>query len=154
MSMFKFDFKPESELNTQDKKVILTPGPASFKIIAIFDTKKDGSPLTTMDGTPKITLSLSVKDSAGETGLVYDDLTARTAWKIKALLDALGLAALYDESGQLNPDDLIGGMGACSIKINKSEGYPDRTVVDRYTKAAKQAEIKKDYSTYDDSIPF
>ena len=155
MSIFRFDYKNPSDL--EPKMAQLTPGDAKFKILAIFETKKDGSPLTTMDGTPKITLSLSVTDCNGESALVYDDLTAKTAWKVKALLDALGLSELYDESGTLNPSDIAGGIGKCVIEVKKSEGYADRMVIKKYVKAGKQASIPKQHvaeDPNDDQIPF
>lgn len=164
MSYFKFNYVNPSEL--EPKKVELTPGDASFKISAVFDKKKpiqmpDGrifaAPLTTVDGTPKLTLSLSCIDSTGAQGIVYDDLTARTAWKIKTLLDAIDLPHLYDASGTLNPNDIVGYVGKCIIELKKSAGYPDRISVKKYIKASKSVSvIKKDYSDElpDDDIPF
>lgn len=152
--MFKFEYKDESELGP--KVTLLAPGEGKFKIISVFDKKKDGSPLTTMDGTPKLTLSIMVRDCDGDSGLVYDDLTARTAWKIKALADALGLPGLYDESGTLNPDDLINGEGRCNVGTRKSDGYPDRTVIEKYLKSPKVRKAKADYSKElpEDDLPF
>ena len=150
--MFKYEYKSEQELGP--KMTVLTPGEARFKIVSVFDKKKDGSPLTTMDGTPKLTLSLMVRDSKGDSSLVYDDLTAKTAWKIKALADALGVPSLYNEAGHLDPNDLINGDGRCMIRVNKSEGYADRTVIDKYLKVLKKDLPKVDYSTHDDDLPF
>lgn len=154
MSVFKFEYKPENELGP--KMTLLTPGEASFKIVAVFDKKKDGSPLTTMDGTPKLTLSISVKDINNETSLVYDDLTAKTAWKLKAIADSIGMPELYDESGTLDPDDLIGCEGRCKIKTNQSPGYDDRTAIEKYLKQRKKDLPKTDYSKgiEDEDLPF
>lgn len=153
MSKFMFNYVPESEL--APKQADLTPGEASFKVGAIFDTKKDGSPLTTMDGTPKLTISLWVIDIDGNQGTVYDDITSRMAWKVKALLDAVNLSHLYDPSGMFNPDELKGCTGKCVIELKKSEGYPDRISVKRYIKP-KVVTAKIDYSHElpEDSIPF
>lgn len=161
MGFFKFDYVDESELAvTQTEStpsIELTPGDASFKIIGVYDCKKDGTPLTTKNGTPKLNVSFSVKDSRGQTGIVYEDLTANTAWKIKALLDAIGLGALYDPSGTLNPDDLTGYSGKCKIGIKKSDGYPDRMSVERFYKAESQIPMnRKPLATNvpEDDLPF
>ena len=155
MGRFSFNYVPEEEL--APKQADLTPGEASFKVGTIFDTKKDGTPLTTMDGTPKITLSLWVIDCNGAQGNVYDDLTAKTAWKIKALLDSIGMSHMYDESGTFNPDSLKDCTGRCVIELKKSEGYADRLSVKKYIKMASTP-VKVDYSKgldeLNDAIPF
>jgi hypothetical protein len=150
-----FDYVSEEDL--APKQANLTPGEASFKVGAIFDTKKDGSPLTTMDGTPKLTVSMWVIDCDGNQGNVYDDLTQKTAWKIKALLDAVNLSHLYDPSGMFNPDELKDCVGKCVIELKKSEGYADRISVKKYLKPKVQA-AKVDASQVldelNDQIPF
>lgn len=156
--MFRFDYKKPEDL--EPKKVDLMPGEVSFKVSAVFDKKKDGTPLATMNGDPKLTLSLSCIDAGGAQAIVYDDLTSKTAWKIKTLLDAIGLPQLYDESGTLNPDDIVGCTGRCVIELKKSDGYPDRMQVKKYLKAKSNLlttqTVKKDYSDelVDDEIPF
>lgn len=156
MSIFHFNYKKPEDLGPTI--MVLTPGEAKFKVVSIFDKKKDGSPLTTMDGTPKLTMSLSVTDSAGNNSLVYDDLTAKTAWKIKTLLDSIGLGELYDPSGAFSPEDVIGAMGKCMIETRHTEGYDDRSNVKKYIKAAKQAVIPRDSvpveEPSDDDLPF
>lgn len=158
MSFFKFNYMPESELET--KKVDLTPGDASFKVVSIFDKRKDGQPLTTMSGEPKLTVSFSMIDCNGSQGLVYDDLTPKTAWKIKALLDSIGLPHLYNESGTLDTNEITGCTGKCVIELKKSDGYPDRISIKKYIKrdAILSAQsVKKDYSDElgdPDQIPF
>lgn len=156
MSIFRFDFKPESELGPSI--TLLTPGDAKFKIIGAFDKKKDGSPLTTMSGDPKLRLSLSVTDSEGQTSVVYDDITSKMAWKIKAILDSVGLGELYDASGAFSPEDIVGAMGKCIIETRKSEGYDDSNNIKRYVKAAKQAVISRESAPIeepsDDALPF
>jgi hypothetical protein len=145
-------------IHTEDKEMSdtpLVPGNARFKIIGVYSTTKDGKPLLDRDGDPKLNVSLSVKDSVGSTGLLYESLTKNTGWKIKAMLCALGLEGLYDKSGNLNPDDIVGGEGLCTLKMqDASNGYEARIVVDKYIRAAKQAVVKVDYSNHDDSIPF
>lgn len=153
MGRFSFNYVNPEEL--APKQAELIPGEASFKVGMVFDTKKDGSPLTTMDGTPKLTLSLWVIDSNGNQGNVYDDLTSKTAWKIKALFDAIGMGHMYVESGTFNPDNLKDCTGKCIIELKKSEGYPDRLSVKKYLKAKVRTE-KIDYSDElgSDEIPF
>ncbi len=155
MGRFMFDYKDPAEL--APKSADLTPGEASFKVSAIFDSKKGGKPLTTMDGTPKLTLSLWVIDVDGNQGTVYDDLTVKTAWKIKALLDAVNLSHLYDPSGVFNPDELKDCVGRCVIELKKSEGYADRMSVKKYIKP-KAHTAKVDTSAQldelNDEIPY
>lgn len=150
MSVFKFDYKSEEDLTP--KTILLMPGEASFKIVGVFDKRKDGTPLTTMDGTPKLTVSLSVIDASGASGLVYDDVTSKMAWKVKALLDAVGLSNLYNSSGTFNPDDLVGCIGRCVIETRKSEGYADRSTVKKYIKKGGIKEAVTE--PVDDIIPF
>ncbi len=133
----------------------LMPGNASFKIIGVYDTNKDGTPLKDMAGNPKLNVGVSVKDSMGNRGMLYESLTINTGWKVKALLNAVGLEALYDKSGQLNPVEIVNGEGQCTLKLQEaSNGYPSRMVVDRYLKAAKQLEIKPNFTDINDDLPF
>ena len=156
MSRFRFDYKSPEEL--EPKKVDLTPGEASFKVSAVFDTKKDGSPLTTMNGDPKLTISFSCIDVDGNQGLIYDDITPKMAWKIKTLLDAINMGHLYDESGQFSPEDILGCTGRCMIELKKSEGYADRMAIKKYMKFGAGKAVKTDYSKpldeLNDQIPF
>ena len=155
MSIFRFDYKDPAEMGPSI--TLLTPGDAKFKVIGAFDKKKDGSPLTTMSGDPKLRLSLSVTDSAGETSIVYDDITSKMAWKVKAILDSVGLGELYDTSGAFSPEDIIGAMGKCIVETRKSEGYEDSNNIKKYVKAAKQAVISREVSAdehIEDDVPF
>lgn len=142
MSIFKFDYVSEADLGPTN--TLLTAGDGKFKIIGAYDSKKDGTPLTTMDGSPKLRLSLSVTDCNGETSLVYDDITGKMAWKIKAILDSVGLGALYDKSGAFSPEDIIGATGKCVIEIRTPEGSTEKyNNIKKYVKAEKQAVITR-----------
>lgn len=152
MGVFKFDYKKPEDLGPS--MMLLTPGDATFKITGVFDKKKDGSILTTMSGDPKLRISLFVVDSLGGSSSVYDDLTSKMAWKIKALLESVGLGELYDESGSFDPTDIIGTTGKCVIDTRKSEGYEDSTVIKKYVKAKQQKAIEPTQEPSDDDIPF
>jgi len=135
----------------------LVAGSAKFKIIGCYSAGRDGAPLVDREGNPKLNISISVKDCMGSTGIVYQTLTVNNGFIVRNILAALGLEALYDKSGQLDADDIIGGEGSCVLKMQAgSNGYADRIVIDKYTKAAKQAVVKKDYGAdlESDEIPF
>ncbi len=156
MSIFKFDYV--DPVNMGPQIMLLAPGEAKFKVIGVFDKKKDGTPLTTMNGDPKLRLSFSVTDFNGDTSVVYDDITPKMAWKIKALLDSVGLGNLYDASGAFSPEDVMGAMGRCIIAIRKSDGYEDSNEIKKYIRAAKQAVISRESAPVEevpnDDLPF
>ena len=158
MSLFRFDFVSEEDL--APKTHLLIPGEAKFKVVGAFSTKKDGTPLTTMSGDPKLRLSFSVTDANGTTSLVYDDITSKMAWKIKALLDSVGLGALYDKSGAFSPEDVVGAMGRCVIETRTPEGATESyNNIKKYIKAENQAVISRSASEpieepNDDPLPF
>lgn len=152
MSLFKFDYQDPTEMEKNDAP--LTPGEATFKITGIYEVdKRTGKPLTTSDNTPKITLGLSIKDLMGNSGFMYDDLTSKTAWKIKALLDALGLGALYNKNGTLDINNLSNGEGRCEIGI-KSYNGKDRMQIIKYIKAEQQLSFEPNNQDIEDEVPF
>lgn len=150
--MFKFDHVESQERVTAD----LAPGLAKFKIVGVYTKSKGGEPLRDSDGNPKLNISLSVRDSAGNSGFVYDILTKKTGWKVKAILEALGLEKLYDKSGQLDPNDILNGDGKCMLKLQPTSGaYAARMVVDKYIKSENQFELSsRQPSVPDDDLPF
>lgn len=111
--MFKFDYVPPEQLNN---RVQLSIGRASFVVTAWTDKDKDGLKMFSQAGDPKVNLILMVRDSTGQEGTYYDSLTAKTNWKLKRLLDSLGLGSLYTASGSINLDALVLKSGACELK--------------------------------------
>ena len=158
MSVFKFNYTENTEMERSNGAPLIA-GPASFKIIGCYSTNKEGAPLLDRDGDPKLNVSLSVTDSIGNQGIVYETLSKNTGWKISNILSALGLEMLYDKSGLLNPEDIVGGIGRCTLKMQAgTNGYADRMVIDKYLKADKQAVISRGSAPIEepdnDPLPF
>ena len=111
--MFKFDYVPAEHLRSN---VTLTPGRAHFVITGWTDKNKDGVQMFTQSGDPRVDLILTVCDCLGQEGKYNDILTPKTNWKLKSILDAIGMPELYTASGELNLDALILKGGACDLK--------------------------------------
>ncbi len=140
MSIFRFNHRVREER----VDAVLVSGAAKFKIIGIYDKTKDGMPLKDMAGNPKLNVAVSVTDSVGGSAVLYESLTVNTDWKIENILNAIGLGHLYSDSGEFNPQDILHGVGDCTLKMSKaSGGYEARMVIDKYIKAGKQAPVSK-----------
>jgi hypothetical protein len=135
MSNFKYNYVPVEQL--ESKQILLEPGHAHFIIKAYYDKNKDGSPSMTKGkrgepGVRKVNLLLSVTDSNGQEGMIYDVITVNTAWKIHQLSEALGILDIYNIDGILDLDKLVNKKGECLIKTSESIGYPAKTVIEKY----------------------
>ena|ERR1700683_4256873 len=142
MSMFKFDYVKEEDL--KPKVILLSEGQADFRIDKVHTIDKEGHPLVTKDGRSKISLQLTIKDSRGVRGVLYQDLTQAMAWMVKGLSDSLGMPKLYNVHG-LDLNVIIGKTGKCMIKTKQSPGYDDKSVV-HYFIAKGDAEDVKHYA--------
>ena len=159
MSIFKFNYVPPEELTTG--AVILADGPASFSVKDVRYTDKDGEPLKSGNGDPKVTVVLNVKDSNGMEGTIYENLTPKTNWKIHGLLKGVGKKHLYTEEG-VDFALIKGCSGKCILKTESRPGYNDRTTIAQYEDHFTYADPVKFSSNekvtpgpeFDDSIPF
>ena len=112
---FKFDFF-ETE-SVPGEQILLTPGPAKFKIKAAYTTDKHGNQLKTMNGDPKLKVDLFVTDSQHQSTFCYEHITAKNGWRLGKLLKAIGKGQLYSKEGKIDTRQLLGGMGVRSQNI-------------------------------------
>jgi hypothetical protein len=117
--MFKYDYVPPEQLQSF---VDLVVGPAVFMVTGWTDKDKDGHRMTTAQGLPRVDIILSVCDAVGQEGKYFDALTPKTNWKLKSLLDCIGLPSLYSPTGLIDLNQLIGRNGKCELKA-PNEGY-------------------------------
>lgn len=152
----RFDYVEEDKLDSPTN-VLLAEGKGSFFIKRAYDTDPNGRQLLTKAGDPKMDIMLVCEDCNGKQGNVFDTITAKTVWKIKGILDAIGKSHLYTRDGHLNPLELEGQSGYCELSIKRSPGYDDRTQVKKYLPAqANQPApaVQQQSGIEDDSIPF
>lgn len=116
--------------------VILPKGNYPFEIVDAKEGKmdKDGSSLP--KGTQFIELTLKITNPATEeTVKVYDNLYfhSKTAWKIDALLKAIGKHPGEGEVIEIDCFDLIGSEGNADIKVGKNNRGDERNEVNGFT---------------------
>lgn len=162
--MFKFDYK-EDVSNGGDGQSYdwrnLQNGKAKFRVTKVFTTDKDGKKLVTAKGDDKMKVSLFCEDMAGNKGSFFETLTGNTPWKVKSLLDAVGMGHLYNASGMFAPDDLEGLDGQCIIEREKNEygeymrvkKYFAKNVITEQTQKVDYSMSADDLASLDD-IPF
>jgi len=124
-----FDYKTPDELDVGGGTV--NEGEVSFTIKKNFDTDRNGLPLTTGKGDPKIKVVIEVKDEDNNTANIYEDVTTKTAWKMYNICKAIGRKDLYTSDG-VEWDDTIGYTGRCIVSIEHKPGYNPRLVIDGY----------------------
>lgn len=111
--MFKYDYVDPKDF---DVRQLLEEGAAKFEVVKVFETDKDGFSLTSSKGSPMLKLTLRVEDCLGAVSLVDEYLVSSVQFKIKQLADAVGLPGMYNKSGIIDPQKLIGLAGECLIK--------------------------------------
>ncbi len=130
----------------------LAEGPGTFKIMQVL-------PGMSKAGNDMLTINFKVQDYKGKEGYIDDYLVAtkgdeagmkRLATKIRNIANALNKPELYAPGVKLKPEDLVGYSGKCEIKTQKSDGYPDKSVISKYIDATKV----QDTMVPDDSLPF
>lgn len=130
----------------------LTEGSGTFKIMQVM-------PGMSKKGNDMLTVSFKVTDVNGKEGMIDDYLVAtkgdeagmkRLATKIRNIANAINKPELYAKGRKLTPMDLVGFNGECLIKTQKSEGYPDKSVISKYIDATKKNEVE----VPDDSLTF
>ncbi len=147
MAIYRFNPFVEKDNYNEAEKVPLVAGAGTFKILGVYDKGTDGSPLVDKNGYPKLSVSMSVKDCNGNVGKMRESLTVNNGFKVKQILESLGLAALFDPNGSFNPADIVGGEGKCILKDKPaSNGFDARVEIGVYVKAQTQAKVQIDYS--------
>lgn len=125
----------DEEMEAQRRK--LTEGMATF-------TVNNASEAVSSTGNNMIKLELSVIDSAGQAGTVYDYLvlTKQMVFRLKHFLKAIGRGDEYD-NGELNVFSLSGASGACTLKLKPSKDpqYEAQIRVAKYIEADGTASL-------------
>ncbi len=129
---FNYQFSEDVETGLAVEKMVLAPGKGKFKIKSVMDSDKEGQPLLTQAGEPKIKISVFLTDVNNNTTYTYEHITAKTGWKLGQILKAIGKGELYNNSGVLDLRHLVSGEGECTLKTKSDPGYPAATVVDKY----------------------
>lgn len=111
--MFKFDYIPPEQLGGF---VDFALGRAQFVITGWTDKDKQGMKMFSQGGDAKVNIILHVRDSAMQEGNYFDSLTSKTQWKLKSLLDSIGMPELYTAAGHINLDLIVGKSGNCEFK--------------------------------------
>ncbi len=137
---FRYKYIPPEQLESDTKKsgpVILADGDGKFTILNVLDTDKDGGQRMCSDGkTPKVTLKLSCVDCRGDSGVVFQDISANMQWAILQLGTAIG-RNLYNETGITYWNNLIGLSGNCVFKTVTNPPYKPQTRIARYLPLSK-----------------
>lgn len=96
-------------------------------------------------------LLLSIKDDTGHETIVYDYLLEAFKYKLKNFCASTGLDEKY-KSGELSEEDVINKEGRVKLKIEESDEYGDRNVVEDYVNSEKTT--KSDENGFDEELPF
>lgn len=129
-------------------------GTYDFEVLTAEDT-------TSRKGADMIKLKVKIYNDEGQSQTVFDYLLDAMAHKLRHAAEAFGLLDEY-EAGGFDAIDCEGKTGKVKIKIEKSEGYPDKNAIADYivtpsvvgmVKAEKKARVAGG-GDLDDSIPF
>lgn len=105
--------------------------------------------LTSKKGNPMMKLSLAIWDKTGDLHWVTCYLTEAMLYLLKHFCDSVGIEDKY-ELGKIESIDVLNKTGRCKIKIEKSEGYPEKNVVEDFLRSTP----KQDPNFVSDDLPF
>jgi hypothetical protein len=101
---------------------------------------KEATPhLSKTSGNKSIKLKLRVKDKNGITETVYCYLTSKMMKLLSHFCRATDLEDSWGKQ-QLKPSECVGKKGKCIVKMESSEGYPDRFAIDDFISQHTQKE--------------
>lgn len=103
------------------KIILLQEGFGYAEINSAFDVDKEGNELRTTKGDPKLTLILTVADSRGAVGTIYDTISPAMPWKIANLANVLDIPDLFAD-GKFNCKALVRRSLACCIANEEWSG--------------------------------
>lgn len=119
----------------------LSDGLATFKIIKMYDTDKEGNELRTSGGLIKVNVFLEVVDSRGVKGKIYDMFHEKAPWRIEGICRAIGRADLIASVQQLLVDEFEGLTGKCMLKLDNVYGMKvEKYIFDKPKKVSKKKE--------------
>lgn len=147
--MFEFEF--DISKKTVKDFVRLQEGPADFFIKKAY-TSKDGVPTLTKSGEPVLVIELEMTDCAGQTGLIWERVTAKRGWVLARIGEAIGLD-IYTKDGLIDENILIGKSGACEIVhvVDKVDATKVYAQIKRYISCGHALEA---YDPFSDVVPF
>jgi hypothetical protein len=109
-------------------------------------------------GNEYIRLKCRVKLPDGSNGgTIYDNMvfTAKSAWKIDQIREALGFAIIPNEDASVEPEHLIGRTGTVIVEHNDDTGYHEiANWVSPKALAEAKAILKANPAKETDDIPF
>ncbi len=100
----------------------------------------------------KLQLSFVKNDDFNFKVTVFDYLTSNPAWKFRSFLRAVGLEEL-EEHPTIDPYQLIGASGIAKLRIEKSEQYGEKNIVQNYKIKKGVAKAASAVSTQSASPP-
>lgn len=128
-------------------------GTVDFEVLTAEET-------TSSKGNDMIKLKIKIFNDAGESKTVLDYLLDAMPGKLRHAAEAFGLLQEY-EAGGFEAIDCEGKTGKCKIKIDKSEGYPDKNGIADYIAVVTTGSVEKKTMRakvaprdLDDEIPF
>jgi hypothetical protein len=150
MAILKYDYVDPDNLTSYR---LLKEGEGKFTVKNVFTTDKQGYPMLDKNGAMKLKLSLMVTDQDGSKSLVDDWLVGSYPSKIRDFALGVGIPGLYNASGVLDTDKLIGLGGNCVIKT-ETYNNKDSSKIAMYMVANHMAALSGKSEDIDDDIPF
>lgn len=153
--MFNYDFDP----NAGVQNPILEVGRGAFKISKIETTDRDGQQLMSSDNSCKrVSVVLVCKDISGRQGIVRQSISEKQNWLLRQLVESVGHPELYNQSGRIDLNSLVGLTGFCDIGYKPAEGgYKERSIIDRFIAAGESRPSSSEVAStkdFNDEIPF
>lgn len=124
--LFKYDYVPADQLTNNND---LSIGRADFLINGWTDKDNNGQSMFTQAGDKRVDIILTVKDCTGNQKKYFDILTPKMNWKLKSLLDSIGMSDLYISSGTINLDAIVLKSGKCELRPSKNPAYSKPQIV-------------------------
>ena len=119
--LFKYEYVPAEQLRSN---VELAIGRADFVVTGWTDKDhKTGSTMYTQAGDKRVDIILTIKDCHGQQNKYFDILTPKMNWKLKSLLDSIGMSDLYVSSGTIHLDAIVLKSGKCELRPSKNPAY-------------------------------
>ncbi len=125
---------------------LLAEGRASFTVRSCEDYQSKA-------GNEMLKVGLAVTDSRNNKGMIYTYVYKQLGW----FLASMGLDAMYNKSGYLDPSKVIGGSGECKIKTESSPGYEDKSAIEEFLPNQRDPNDQQQRNQdplADDDLPF
>lgn len=148
--IFSYDHVDPEELATP---ALIDEGQGYFKVLKTENKLSNA-------GNPMLVLTLALKDRAGKSTICSEYITAKAAYKIHAILVAIGKESYYEQNkGSLNPQVMLEGKGRCEIVTDTPDNpkFTKRSVVAKYLPGQQQEAPVQQPATVeiqDDELPF